>query len=255
MNNILNFQDVSFGYTKKENVLESVSFSLRDSAVTALLGVNGAGKSTITWLAANMLIPNGGSITLFGNPVEWWNKTMRKGIGLLSYIDPLFEFFTINEHLEYVGRLYRVDRSLLKKRIDNLKSVFDLGEFDGKRINTLSTGNRRKLGIITTLIHSPRLVIWDEPFNGLDSIATVRLKELVQKLKASGTTVLMTSQVLEPVEAVCDRVILLNGKKIVFDENLSDLSVLLKKHNTLSLEGLLYKIGTAGKPLTGIDWL
>ena len=100
-----------------------------------------------------------------------------------------------------------------------------------------------------------RRVIWDEPFNGLDPVATVRLKELVQKLKTSGTTVLMTSQVLEPVEAVCDQVILLNGKKIVFDESLSDLSVLLKKHKTPSLEMLLYKIGTAGKPLAGMDWL
>ena len=255
MDNILTFNNVSFGYTKKESVLESVSFSLQEQAVTALLGVNGAGKSTITWLAANMLAREEGTITLFGHPVEQWNDAMKRGVGLLSSIDPLFEFFTIDEHLEYVGRLYRLDRSVLKKRIDNLKSVFNLAEFDGRRINTLSTGNRRKLGIITTLIHSPRLLIWDEPFNGLDPVATVRLKELITHLKESGVTILMTSQVIEPVEAVCDRVILLNGKKILFEERIQDLEKLLKTHHAHNLESLLYKIGTAGKPLAKMDWL
>lgn len=102
---MLEFRDVSFGYTKKKAVLDSVSFSLQEGAVTALLGINGAGKSTITWLSGNLLTPDEGDVFLFGEPIKRWTNEMKKGIGLLSSTDPLFEFFTIDEHLEYVGRL------------------------------------------------------------------------------------------------------------------------------------------------------
>ena len=245
MDKTLLFDKVSFGYKKNDRVLEGVSFSLQEGSVTALMGINGAGKSTITWLASRILEPDDGKIQWWGRSSSDWDKNIKKRIGLLASADPLFDFLTIDDHLAYVGKLYGIDKTELRKQTQQLKSVFGLDEFQGRLINTLSTGNRRKVGIVTTLLHSPKLLIWDEPFNALDPIASLRLKELIKKLKHEGRTLLMTSQVIEPVEQVCDKFLLLDGKKILFDKAVADLGDIKEQYGVHSLESLIYKIGTA----------
>ena len=243
MNKILRFDNVSFGYTRRENALENISFSLTEGEATALLGVNGAGKSTLTWLASRILVPREGSVEWWGRPSSGWDDNMKRSIGLLASSDPLFDFLSIDDHLTYVGKLYGLDAETIKRRTANLKSIFGLEEFDGRLIGTLSTGNRRKTGIITTLIHRPKLLVWDEPFNGLDPIASVRLKELIGKLKDDGTTLLITSQLIEAVEQVCDRFLLLDRKHLVLDEPVDSLARLKDQHKVHNLEALIYKIG------------
>jgi len=244
MNSILRFEKVSFAYRKNDPVLEDISFALTEGTATALTGINGAGKSTITWLASRILGPRKGQIEWWGRPAAAWDENMKRRIGLLAASDPLFEFLTIDDHLHYVGKLYGLDTGTILNRIANLKSIFGLDEFDGRLINTLSTGNRRKTGIVTTLIHRPSLLIWDEPFNGLDPIATVRLKELIKRLKTEGTTLLITSQVLEPIEQVCDKILLLDRKRLVLDEPISGLEGIKERYGVSNLESLIYKIGT-----------
>jgi ABC-type multidrug transport system ATPase subunit len=244
MNSVLRFEKVSFAYKKNESVLEDISFALAEGTATALTGINGAGKSTITWLACRILGPRKGKIEWWGRPAAVWDEKMKRRIGLLAASDPLFEFLTIDDHLHYVGKLYGLDTGTILNRIANLKTLFGLDEFDGRLINTLSTGNRRKTGIVTTLIHRPSLLIWDEPFNGLDPIATVRLKELIKKLKTEGATLLITSQVLEPIEQVCDNILLLDRKRLVLDEPISGLEGIKERYGVNNLESLIYKIGT-----------
>jgi len=254
MNSVLRFEKVSFGYKKNETVLEDISFSLTEASAAALMGINGAGKSTITWLASRILEPRKGTIDWWGRSTDQWDEKMKRRIGLLAASDPLFEFLTIDDHLHYVGKLYGLDAATIRKRTANLKSVFGLDEFDGRLINTLSTGNRRKCGIITTLIHRPALLIWDEPFNGLDPIATVRLKELIKKLKTDGTTLLITSQVIEPIEEICDKLLLLDSKRLVLDEPVSNLAGIKARYGVHNLESLIYKIGMEKARLPDMDW-
>ena len=253
MNEFLGFQRVSFGYSRREKVLEDISFSISEGQATALMGVNGAGKSTIAWLAAGILRPGQGAIQLWGRSSTLRDDETKRRIGLLSSSDPLFEFLTIDDHLTYVGKLYGLDADTIHKRTRNLKAIFGLEEFDGKLINTLSTGNRRKTGIITTLMHKPRLLIWDEPFNGLDPIASVRLKELITKLKEEGVGLLVTSQVIEAVEQVCDNFLLLDQKNLVLNEPIGNLAALKKLHDVHNLEALIYKIGMKKKQLPDMD--
>lgn len=253
MNKILQFENVSFGYTKREKVLEDISFSISEGQATALMGVNGAGKSTIAWLATRILQPRQGAIQWWGRPSNLWDDETKKRIGLLASSDPLFEFLTIDDHLRYVGKLYGLDADTIHKRTTNLKAIFGLEEFDGRLINTLSTGSRRKTGIITTLMHRPRLLIWDEPFNGLDPIASVRLRELITKLKEDGVTLLITSQIIEAIEQVCDNFLLLDQKNLVLNEPIDNLAGLKKLHDVHNLEALIYKIGMKKKQLPDMD--
>jgi len=253
MNSILRFEKVGFGYTKKERVLDEISFSLREGRATALMGINGAGKSTIVWLASRILDPQTGMIEWWGRRSAQWDNEMKRRIGLLAASDPLFEFLTIDDHLHYVGKLYGLDLETIRKRTANLKAIFGLEEFDGRLINTLSTGNRRKTGIITTLMHKPALLIWDEPFNGLDPIASVRLKQLIKKLKEEGTTILITSQVIDPIEEVCDNFLLLDHKQLVLDEPISNLAGIKQQHGVHNLEALIYKIGMEKNRLRDMD--
>ena len=253
MNSILRFEKVNFGYVRRESVLEEISFSLTEGQATALMGINGAGKSTITWLACRIMQPRQGQIEWWGRSSAQWDDGMKKRIGLLASSDPLFEFLTIDDHLNYVGKLYGLDSDTIRKRTTNLKSVFGLDEFDGHLINTLSTGNRRKTGIITTLMHKPKLLIWDEPFNGLDPIAAVRLKELIKKLKEDGVTLLITSQVIEPIEEVCDNFLLLDRKKMVLNEPMDNLAGIKEKYGVHNLESLIYKIGMEKNRLPDMD--
>jgi ABC-type multidrug transport system ATPase subunit len=253
MDEILKVENISFAYKPGNPILDEISFGVTRNETTALLGINGAGKSTMIWLIANLLTPSGGQIRLFDRNNRSMDANTKRRIGVLSSYDPLIEFLTLDEHLEYVGRWYGLDKTVLHRRIGQLKDIFGPDEFQGRLNLELSTGNRRKAGILTTLIHSPEFLIWDEPFNSLDAIATVRLKELITVLQKNGTSILMSSQVLEPVEKLCSRVILLDKGKIALNETVRNLHLLKEKAGVTTLEALIYKLGTEHKNLPSID--
>ncbi len=253
--NLIDVKNVSFGYTK-ENVIEDLSFSVEEGKCVGLLGVNGAGKSTLTWLLCNMLEPKTGEILIIGEKLGMESYHIKAQFGVLPAQDPLMEHLTIEEHLYYVGRLYSIEKKELPERINNLIKIFGLEEFRNKQNRHLSTGTRRKVGILTTLVHSPRLLIWDEPFNGLDPISTATLKELIRTLKQNGITLFFTSQVIDPVEAVCDQVMILDNKKLLLNKSIGDLRSLIAEEKVNTLEELLVKL--AGKPesaMPTMDWL
>jgi ABC-2 type transport system ATP-binding protein len=254
--NLIDVQNIAFGYTVKEKVLEDVSFSVPSGAVTGLLGINGAGKSTLIWLLCNILEPTTGTVKIFGETLGMESYHIKAQFGVLPADDPLLEHLTIEEHLFYVGRLYNIEKALLPERIEQLISIFDLQEFRKKQNRHLSTGTRRKVGIISTLVHSPKLLIWDEPFNGLDPIASAKLKDLIRTLNQNGITIFFTSQVIEPVESVCDRVLILDHKTILRNDTMENVRQEIAAANVRTLEDLLVKL--AGKPDTAtpsLGWL
>jgi ABC-2 type transport system ATP-binding protein len=255
MANLIDVKNISFGYTT-DSVINDVSFQVSEGNTVGLLGVNGAGKSTLIWLLCNMLEPKTGDILIIGEKLGMESYHIKAQFGVLPAADPLMEHLTVEEHLFYVGRLYNIDKKLLPERINNLIKIFSLEEFRKKQNRNLSTGTRRKVGILTTLIHSPRLLIWDEPFNGLDPIAAATLKDLIRTLKKNGITLFFTSQIIEPVESVCDQVLILNEKKLLLNESIESLRGQIAAANVNTLEELLVKL--AGKPQTempDMDWL
>ncbi len=253
--NLIEVKNVSFGYTK-ESIIEDLSFSVEEGNCVGLLGVNGAGKSTLTWLLCNMLEPKTGEILIIGEKLGMESYHIKAQFGVLPAQDPLMEHLTIEEHLFYVGRLYSVDKKALPERINSLIKIFDLEEFRNKQNRHLSTGTRRKVGILTTLVHSPRLLIWDEPFNGLDPISTATLKDLIKTLKQNGITLFFTSQIIDPVEAVCDQVMILDSKRLLLNERIEELRKQISDAKVKTLEELLVKLaGKKQSEMPKIDWL
>ncbi len=244
--NPIEVHNITFAYKGNNTVLEDISFAVQQGSVTGLLGVNGAGKSTLTWLLCNMLEPNEGTINIMGEKLTMDSDHIKAQFGVLPAEDPLVEHLTIEEYLTFVGRLYNVEKKLLPERIGQLVQLFGLEEFRKKQNRHLSTGTRRKVGILSTLLHSPKLLIWDEPFNGLDPIASATLKELIQTLKKNGITILFTSQVLEPVEAVCDAVLILDNKRLLLNQTMAEVEEQIRAAEVQTLEQLLVKL--AKKP-------
>jgi len=242
--NPIDVQNVSFAYNGNNMVLDDISFTVRQGSVTGLLGVNGAGKSTLTWLLCNMLEPKHGSIKILGEKLTMDSDHIKAQFGILPADDPLIEHLTVEEYLTFVGRLYNIEKKLLPDRINQLLPLFALEEFRKKQNRHLSTGTRRKVGILSTLLHSPKLLIWDEPFNGLDPIASATLKELIATLQTNGITILFTSQILEPVEAVCDAVLILDNKTLLLNQTMAEIKEQIRAANVQTLEQLLVKLAS-----------
>jgi ABC-2 type transport system ATP-binding protein len=255
--NPIEVQSITFAYKGNKTVLEDISFAIAQGSVTGLLGVNGAGKSTLTWLLCNMLEPNQGTIKIMGEKLTMDSDHIKAQFGVLPADDPLIEHLTIEEYLTFVGRLYNIEKKLLPDRISQLIQMFGLEEFRKKQNRHLSTGTRRKIGILSTLLHSPKLLIWDEPFNGLDPIASATLKELIMALKGNGMTILFTSQVLEPVEAVCDAVLILDDKRLLLNQTMTEIREQIRAANVQTLEQLLVKLARKpqGEDSVTMPWL
>jgi ABC-2 type transport system ATP-binding protein len=213
---MVQFEHVVFSYDRAE-VLHDISFSLKKSEIVGLLGPNGAGKTTTLKIITGILAPGAGRVSVCGFPLPEQTVTVKQRIGYVPEAASLFESLTGQEFLELCGRLHDVAEDTLQDRIADILETFGLFPDRVARLDTYSKGMRQKILIAAALLHNPDLVLLDEPLSGLDVNASIMVKDLLAALARDGKTILYSSHVLDVVEKVCDRVLIIDKGKLIAD--------------------------------------
>jgi ABC-2 type transport system ATP-binding protein len=198
--------------------VNKVSFEVQTGEIVGFIGPNGAGKSTTMKMITGTLSPDSGSVKINGLPALDHQKEIRAMIGYLPENNPLYQEMYIREYLQYVAGLYNLKGKLAKERIAAVIEMTGLTREISKKIGNLSKGYRQRVGLAQALIHDPDILILDEPTSGLDPNQLVEIRNLISNI-GKEKTVLLSTHILQEVEAICDRVIIINNGVIVADEN------------------------------------
>jgi len=205
-----------------QKALDEVSFVAQKGEVLGFLGPNGAGKSTTMKIATGFILPDQGDVVVNGLSVLQKPKEVSRLVGYLPEHNPLYPDMYIREFLTFIGGLYGMKRSSLKSRIEELIPLCGLEVEAHKKINQLSKGYRQRVGLAKALIHDPEVIILDEPTTGLDPNQLVEIRKLIKNISTDKTLILST-HIMQEVEAICDKVVIINKGKIVASDLLKNL--------------------------------
>ncbi len=192
--------------------VDGLTLTVPRGSFFGFLGPNGAGKTTTIRMLTGLAQPDAGSVELLGMSMPAQEMEIKRKMGLVPDESLLFDHLTGGEFLELVGRLYGLDRKIARERAYELMEMFDLGESRRKLIAEYSKGMRKRVAMAGALIHKPELLLLDEPFEGVDAVGARFMKELLIEQVRRGTTIFLTSHVLEVVERLCDRRIIHHGR-------------------------------------------
>lgn len=195
--------------------VSDVSFEVNEGEIVAFVGPNGAGKSTTIKCITGIHPFDGGSVVVCGHDIKTDPIGAKMNIGYVSDDHATYENLTGYDYLNFVCNVYRVPAGERKQKIQNLADMLEISSALSKQINTYSHGMKQKICIIAALVHSPKLWILDEPMTGLDPRSAHILKELMRNHCAEGNSVFFSSHVLEVVEKLCDRVVIINRGSII----------------------------------------
>ncbi|GAB2828951.1 gliding motility-associated ABC transporter ATP-binding protein [Ferruginibacter profundus] len=203
-----------------QKAVNNISFTINKGEIVGFLGPNGAGKSTTMKIITGYLKADGGNAVVCGITVDENSNETKKKIGYLPEANPLYYDMFVREYLEFVGNVHKVDN--LKQQIETVIATVGLQIEANKKIGQLSKGYKQRVGLAAALIHNPDVLILDEPTSGLDPNQIVEIREVIKEL-GKNKTVLFSSHIMQEVEAICDRVIIINKGNIVADDKLSNL--------------------------------
>lgn len=203
-----------------QKAVDALSFEVRSGQVVGLLGPNGAGKSTTMKMLTSYLKPDGGSALVGGKDVEKESLEVRRLLGYLPESNPLYTDMYVREYLLSVAAFYQLDNP--HRRVEKMIEQTGLGPESHKRIVQLSKGYRQRVGLAQALVHDPRVLILDEPTSGLDPNQLVGIRELIMGL-ASDKTVLLSTHILQEVEWMCPRVLIIHKGRLVADDTIQNL--------------------------------
>jgi ABC-2 type transport system ATP-binding protein len=203
--------------------VDDVSFAIAPREVVGLLGHNGAGKTTIMKMITGYLEPTSGTITVDGEDVAVDRRAIQRRIGYLPENCPVYPEMTVYAYLDYAAALHGLDESIRPRCIASAIARTELADKANRPIATLSRGYRQRTGVAQAILHDPAILILDEPTNGLDPTQIQQMRGLIKKL-AEKSTVIVSTHILQEVQAVCDRVIILKDGRVALDSRFSDLS-------------------------------
>jgi len=209
-----------FKFYGEQAAVNDISFSINKGEIVGFLGPNGAGKSTTMKVLTGYMPATSGEVKICGEEVDIDSKETKKKIGYLPENNPLYLDMYVREYLEFVGKIYKVPN--LKQRIDEMIQQVGLEVEQNKKIGMLSKGYRQRVGLAQAIIHDPEVLILDEPTTGLDPNQLVEIRELIKNIGKS-KTVMLSTHIMQEVEAICDRVIIIKSGKIVADNSASEL--------------------------------
>ena len=205
-----------------QKAIDTISFELNENEIVGFLGPNGAGKSTTMKIATTYTKPTSGTVLINGMDVQEQPLEVRKTIGYLPEHNPLYLDMYVHEYLNFSGRFYGLSKKELQRRTAEVIDMCQLGIEQNKQIGQLSKGYRQRVGLAQALLHDPSVLILDEPTTGLDPNQIVEVRELI-KTVSKGKTVLFSTHIMQEVQAVCDRAIVINKGRIVADGSIDEL--------------------------------
>lgn len=208
----------------QQKAVNNISFSVGQGEIVGFLGPNGAGKSTTMKMITGYLAADAGQITVCGIAADEKNTNTKKKIGYLPEANPLYMDMYVREYLQFIANVHEIRDP--RKNIEAVINTVGLSLEAHKKISQLSKGYKQRVGLAAALVHNPEVLILDEPTSGLDPNQIVEIRNVIKKL-AEEKTVLFSSHIMQEVEALCDRVIIINRGNIVADDRLSN----LKKNN------------------------
>ncbi|HXE31323.1 MAG TPA: ABC transporter ATP-binding protein [Terriglobales bacterium] len=203
--------------------VQDVDLQVAPGQFFGFLGPNGAGKSTTIKMLTGLLAPSAGSIRILGLDLMTHGVEVKRQIGVVPEGMALFGRLTGTEYLNFVGQMYGLDRPTAAKRTGELLEFMQLADQRKKLITDYSHGMQKKLALAAAVIHGPRVLFLDEPFEGVDAVASVTLKAMLQSMIARGATIFLTSHVLEIVERLCSHVAIIDHGRLVAQGSLDEL--------------------------------
>jgi ABC-2 type transport system ATP-binding protein len=205
-----------------QRAVNDISFVVEPGEIVGFLGPNGAGKSTTFKITTGFIPATSGDVQVAGHSVSQHPMEVKKRIGYLPEHNPLYLDMFVHEYLHFIGGLYGLGRQELKKRVAEMVDRCGLTQEQNKKIEALSKGYRQRVGLAQALIHNPPVLILDEPTSGLDPNQLVEIRKLIKEVSEKKTVVFST-HIMQEVEALCDRVVIINKGEIVANDRLSNL--------------------------------
>jgi ABC-2 type transport system ATP-binding protein len=205
-----------------QKAVDDISFTVEKGGIVGFLGPNGAGKSTTMKIATAYLAPSSGTVGVNGIDVQTNPLEAKNIIGYLPEHNPMYLDLYVHEYLEFVAGIYGISRKRRKSRIAEMIELCGLTHEQNKKIESLSKGYRQRVGLAQALIHDPSVLILDEPTTGLDPNQILEIRNVIREI-SSNKTVIFSTHILQEVQALCDRVIVINKGKIVANDSLKNL--------------------------------
>lgn len=224
--------------------VDNISFEVEEGKIFGLLGPNGAGKTTIIRMITNIIAPDSGSIKIFDNDM---NSSQQNYIGYLPEERGLYKKVKVIEQLEYFGRLKGLSKSEANKRAQYWLNKVGANGWENKKIQELSKGMAQKIQFVSTVMHDPKFMIFDEPFSGFDPINTELLKNILLEMKSNGKTIILSTHQMFQVEQLCDEVFMINKGKSVLYGNLREIKKNYGKNH------LIIEFSGSGKFIKELD--
>jgi len=219
--------------------VDDLSFTAHDGQITGLLGPNGAGKTTTLRMLYALLRPDRGRVTVDGIDAALQPLEVRRRLGVLPDARGLYKRLSARENIAYFAQLHGMEPALIRQRSDALIQALAMQDIADRRVEGFSQGERVKTAIARALVHDPRHIVLDEPSNGLDVIATRGLRDFLRQLKSEGRCVLFSTHIMQEVAALCDRIVIIAGGRVVADGTPEALRELAGEH---SLEEAFVKL-------------
>jgi ABC-2 type transport system ATP-binding protein len=215
-------------YYNRKCAVKEVSFKIAPNDIVGYLGPNGAGKSTTVKMIVGLIHPSGGQILFKGHPIEKQIIEFKTHLGYVPEEALLYSHLSGREYLQLVGRLRSMPENTLNAKIDELLRLFSLTASKHAPISSYSKGMKQKIMMIAALLHNPDILILDEPLSGLDVTSILIVRSLLKSLAAQGKAVLYSSHVLEVVEKICSRVLVIHKGNLVADDSMENMRQLMQ---------------------------
>lgn len=258
--NILELHGLVKTYKKGTLALDRLDLGVKKGQILGLLGPNGAGKSSTINILAGIIRKDAGTIHFCGEEIRDMSYAYKGSMGFVLEEPVFFGKLSGREYLEFAGAMFGIDKTECSQRVDELLDYFDLRDKQNAWIETYSNGMKKKVSLAAALIHRPRLLVLDEPLDGMDPISALRTKNLLVDIKQKGTSVLVASHQLDSVEKLCDEIAIIDKGKVVYQSLVSDICGQIKddatKEQYHSLEELFVDViaGRNTAPAKELAW-
>lgn len=222
---VLSIRNLTMSYGSK-NILNGINLEVTKGQIIGYIGPNGAGKSTTVKIMLGLIDDYKGEVVVFGQDISSGDPSYKKRIGYVPENAEVYDNLTAMEYLVFSGELYGMERDAAQEKAERLLQQFDLQEVRHSRLSSFSKGMKQKVMIIASLLHDPDLLFWDEPLSGLDANSMMVIQEILAQLAAQGKTIFYSSHIMDLVEKISNRIVLLVKGEVVADGTFKELQEL-----------------------------